>query len=122
MTDLQLQGISPEHSTDLPNGDPCGAGAPEPAKTPEDEHSSALQAHYHSLKKIGHGAQATMFKALDAHNHPVAIKIFDIKKANDWKDIELFEREVDVLKDLKIKGVPGYIETIKTDSAIYLVE
>ena len=63
-----------------------------------------------------------MLKALDAQNNPVAIKVFDYRTASDWKEVELFEREIEVLKDLDIKGVPKYIETIKTDDRIYLVE
>ena len=82
----------------------------------------ALLSDYHQLEKIGHGAQATMLKALDAQNHPVAIKVLDYSKASDWKDIELFEREIDVLKNLHIDGVPKYIKTIKTNTEIYLVE
>ena len=26
--------------------------------------------HYHNIEKLGHGAQATMLKALDAQDHP----------------------------------------------------
>ena len=37
----------------------------------------ALAQHYHNLKIIGHGAQATMLWALDRYEHPVAIKVFD---------------------------------------------
>ena len=85
------------------------------------EHS-ALLSHYHNLEKIGHGAQATMLKALDSQNHPVAIKVFDYSRASEWKDVELFEREIEVLKNLNIDGVPKYIETIKSDKTIYLVE
>ena len=85
------------------------------------EHA-VLLSHYHSLEKIGHGAQATMLKALDNENRPVAIKVFDYSKATEWKDVELFEREIEVLKNLNINGVPKYIETIKTNSIIYLVE
>ena len=87
----------------------------------ENKHA-ALLSHYHDLEKLGHGAQATMLKALDAQNHPVAIKVFDYSKAGDWKDVELFEREIEVLKTLEMDGIPRYIETIKTDNAIYLVE
>ena len=87
-----------------------------------DEQHPALLGHYHNLEKIGHGAQATMLKALDKADHPVAIKLFEYQKASEWKEFELFEREISVLKDLDIHGVPKYIETIKADNCIYLVE
>ena len=96
--------------------------------TTNDNRSEKIQVsndvlqHYHNLEKIGHGAQATMLKALDAQDQPVAIKVFDYSTVREWKDVELFEREIDVLKNLHIDGVPRYIETIKTDKVIYLVE
>lgn len=86
------------------------------------EVSDDVLQHYHHLQKIGHGAQGTMLKALDDTDHPVAIKVFDFGTVREWKDVELFEREIDVLKNLNIDGVPRYIETIKTDKVIYLVE
>ena len=86
------------------------------------EVSDDVLQHYHHLEKIGHGAQGTMLKALDDTDHPVAIKVFDFGTVREWKDVELFEREIDVLKNLNIDGVPRYIETIKTDKVIYLVE
>ena len=119
MTEQPKQTISPEPVTELSNDAPDTSNTSDSA--PETQHS-ALLAHYHNLEKIGHGAQATMLKALDERERPVAIKIFDYKNAKDWKDVELFEREIDVLKNLNIEGVPKYIETIKTDHTIYLVE
>ena len=86
------------------------------------EVSDDVLQHYHHLQKIGHGAQGTMLKALDDTDHPVAIKVFDFGTVREWKDVELFKREIDVLKNLNIDGVPRYIETIKTDKVIYLVE
>ena len=82
----------------------------------------ALVEFYHDLSNLGRGSQATMIKALDKNNKPVAIKVFDLKNTDDWKSIELFEREIHVIKNLHVYGVPGYIDTIKTDDYLYLVE
>ncbi len=87
-----------------------------------EEQHPALLGHYHDLEKLGHGAQATMLKALDKNGAPVAIKIFEYQKVSEWKEVELFEREISVLKDLNFQGVPKYIETIKTDDTVYLIE
>ena len=87
----------------------------------QTEHT-VLSKHYHCIEKLGQGAQAIMLKALDARNHPVAIKVFDFGSAGGWKDFDLFEREIEILKTLNIDGVPQYIETIKTDQKLYLVE
>ena len=82
----------------------------------------ALLPFYHDLSLIGHGSQATMLKALDKDNRPVAIKVFDLKNIDDWKNADLFEREIAVLKNLHVHGVPAYIETIKAPDYIYLIE
>ena len=81
-----------------------------------------LDGKYHDISPIGSGSQATIVKALDKNNLPVAIKIFDLSTSDEWKNADLFEREIAVLKSLHIKGVPAYIETIKTDNYIFLVE
>ena len=120
MTDQQLM-TSTDESICQPN-DASYMQNPENGPASLEIDYPALSAHYHNLEKIGHGAQATMLKALDAQEHPVAIKVFDYGKVSDWKDVDLFEREIDVLKNLNIDGVPKYIETIKTDKVTYLVE
>ena len=97
------------------------SSAPMPLNAIEEKHS-ALLAQYHEISKIGKGSQATMLKALDADNHPVAIKVFNISDMDEWKDQELFEREINVLKTIHLDGVPKYIETIRADQYLYLIE
>lgn len=92
-----------------------------PLNAVEEKHS-ALLAQYHEISRIGKGSQATMLKALDADNHPVAIKVFNISDMEEWKDQELFEREIEILKKIHLDGVPKYIETIRADPYIYLIE
>ena len=87
-----------------------------------DCENAIVSKQYHNLEKLGHGTQATMLKALDAQERPVAIKVFDYGSASGWKDYDLFKREIEVLKSLHIDGVPRYIESIQTDQKLYLVE
>ena len=82
----------------------------------------ALAGKYTLLEKIGHGAQASVFKARDANGQVVAIKIFDLREVADWKAVELWKREVDVLKSLHIKGIPKYMDYIEDMPHAYLVE
>ncbi|MBQ9817318.1 MAG: serine/threonine protein kinase [Proteobacteria bacterium] len=77
---------------------------------------------YHDIEKIAKGSQGTMLRAKDAGDHDVAIKVFDIGEADSLKSIELFEREINTIKSLHFKGVPEYIDTIKSDRYIYLIE
>ena len=82
----------------------------------------ALTGKYTILEKIGHGSQASVFKARDANGQVVAIKIFDLREVEDWKAVELWKREVDVLKSLHIKGIPKYMDYIEDMPHAYLVE
>lgn len=77
---------------------------------------------FHKLERIGSGAQGTMLRAIQEDATPVAIKVFDFQSIDDLKSLELFEREISTLRSLHIKGVPRYMDTIKSDRYIYLVE
>lgn len=71
---------------------------------------------------LGEGAQGTTYEAVDAEDgRAVAIKRFDVRGARSWKDVELAEREVRVLKTLDHPLVPRYIEHFEQDGALYLV-
>ena len=77
---------------------------------------------YHEISYIASGAQGTVLCALDDSGKKVAIKVLDIQSVESFKDIELFEREIETLRNLSVPGVPAFIETIKTDRYMYLVE
>lgn len=82
----------------------------------------ALAGKYTILEKLGRGAQASVFKAKSVDGQIVAIKVFDFRDIEDVKSVELLEREVEVLKNLKIDGIPKYIDCIEAIPNIYLVE
>lgn len=87
------------------------------------ENYSEIADKYILMECIGHGAQAKVFKSYAKEtNEVVAIKIFDITAADDWKNIELFEREAKILKDIHVSGVPKYIDYIRGTSKYYLIE
>ncbi len=77
---------------------------------------------YTSLQSIGHGAQGTMLSAVAPNGHKVAIKCFDLRTISDWKEEELFRREIETLKNIQVQGTPQFIDEIESDSIIYLVE
>lgn len=82
----------------------------------------ALAGKYTILEKLGRGAQASVFKAKSVDGQIVAIKVFDFRDIEDVKSVELLEREVEVLRNLKIDGIPKYIDCIEAIPNIYLVE
>ncbi len=82
----------------------------------------ALNGRYTIVEKIGHGAQAHVFKARDEHGEFVAIKVFDFRLAEDWKSVELLRREVGTIQSLTIEGIPKYIDFIEAPPFFYLIE
>jgi hypothetical protein len=52
---------------------------------------------------------------------PVAIKRFDVRGAKAWKDVELAQRESQVLKSLSHPKLPRYVDHFEQDGGLYLV-
>lgn len=76
---------------------------------------------------LGKGGVAVTYRAIDLEtNSPVAIKVISLKQLNNWKQIELFQREAEVLAKLKHPAIPKYIDYFdietETDKAFYLVQ
>lgn len=62
---------------------------------------------------LGEGSQGSTFSGTDRKTDAaVAVKLFDLGKAKDWKALQLFEREVETLKRLSHPGVPQFIDVI----------
>jgi hypothetical protein len=65
---------------------------------------------------LGQGSQGTTFSGTDLKTGArVAVKVFDVGRAKDWKSAELFEREVATLKQLDHPGVPRFLDVIIDD-------
>jgi competence protein ComGC len=74
------------------------------------------------LGHLGRGSQGETFDARDTlERRAVAIKRFDVRGAQAWKDVELAEREARVLQSLSHPKLPGYIDHFESDGALYLV-
>jgi len=87
-----------------------------PENTPEVQ---ALREHpqlvgqYEVIRLIGRGAQGSVYMARQiATNRIVAVKALAFDAMMDWKSNELFEREVALLKSMRIDGTPQFIEDI----------
>lgn len=55
---------------------------------------------------LGQGSNATTYSALDPDGLPVAVKALSLGGLKDWKQLDLFQREADVLRALDHPGVP----------------
>ncbi len=89
---------------------------------------SALVANRYQLKTIlGQGGMGTTYAAFDlATDQTVAIKVITFGRLQDWKILDLFEREAQVLAQLDHPAIPQYLDYFHTDSdqghTFYLVQ
>jgi serine/threonine protein kinase len=67
---------------------------------------------YTLSRKLGEGGFGTSYLAYkQGESQPVVIKLLHWNKLDDWKAIELFEREGDVLQTLDHPNIPAYIDS-----------
>jgi eukaryotic-like serine/threonine-protein kinase len=79
--------------------------------------TDALNSRYQMIDVLGQGGVGITYRAKDSSNNKiVAIKALSLRKAKDWKAIELFEREAKVLAALDHPAIPSYIDYFQVDS------
>ena len=66
---------------------------------------------YSLVGTLGSGAFGTTYEAIRKKDGKrVAVKRVELRTLEDWKSLELFEREARVLRGLNHPGIPGYID------------
>lgn len=91
------------------------------------EPGTVLKARYRLEKTLGQGAFATTWQAQDLDTDTVcAVKEVNSALINDWKSLELFEREAGVLSHLEHPHIPRLIEFFTLEEQglprLYLVQ
>jgi eukaryotic-like serine/threonine-protein kinase len=77
---------------------------------------TTLVDRYQIQALLGAGGSGQTFEGLDLQNQqPVAIKILSLRRATDWKAIELFEREAKTLAQLDHPAIPKYIDFFRAE-------
>ena len=72
-----------------------------------------LLGRYRLSAILGSGGQATTYRGERVSDGaPVAIKELLLRRLNDWKALELFEREAAVLRAIAVDGVPHYLDQL----------
>jgi hypothetical protein len=65
---------------------------------------------------LGKGGSGTTYAATDQQTgQTVAIKILSLRATEDWKTLDLFEREARVLATLDHPGIPHYLDSFQVD-------
>ncbi|MEM6255245.1 MAG: serine/threonine-protein kinase [Cyanobacteria bacterium P01_D01_bin.156] len=78
---------------------------------------SIILNRYRILSILGQGGSSITYMAKDTSNgDSVALKELSIKSLSDWKKLELFEREAQVLKNLNHPAIPQYVDYFQVDT------
>jgi serine/threonine protein kinase len=88
-----------------------------------------LAERYELAELLGAGGSGSTYRArsIDTENQSsVAIKILSLQHLQDWKQLELFEREAKVLAQLNHPQIPQYLDYFHVDTptnrAFYIVQ
>jgi serine/threonine protein kinase len=98
-----------------------------------DSRSEALHDRYELAELLGAGGSGSTYRAIPLgtkssaeHQAPVALKILSLQHLQDWKQLELFEREAKVLSQLNHPQIPQYLDYFHVDTpdnrAFYIVQ
>ncbi|MBN1409461.1 MAG: protein kinase [Spirochaetales bacterium] len=73
-----------------------------------------IKNRYRVQTAIGRGGMGTTYKALDSETgKPVVLKAINMEEVQDWKEVELFQREINVLKNLDHPNIPDYYDNFE---------
>lgn len=76
----------------------------------QPEPPEALQKDYVFERLLAQNRAATWRARRRSDDLLVIIKVLDVQRVKDWKDQELFQREMATLKQLSHPGLPAYLE------------
>jgi serine/threonine protein kinase len=73
---------------------------------------------YEILDVLGEGGSGITYRARNSQSQElVALKALSLQRSDDWKSIELFEREANILAQLNHPAIPKYIDYFTVDTA-----
>jgi serine/threonine protein kinase len=72
---------------------------------------------YQIMEPLGAGSQGRTFRAIDRETGAaVAVKVLHLRSmGGDWKQFDLFEREIAVLRSLQHPAIPRYLDNFSSE-------
>ena len=86
--------------------------------TPPRLHTSGdvIASRYQIVTLLGKGGMSETYEAEDLITHQrVALKVLSLRQMMDWKVLDLFEREAEILAQLDHSNIPHYIDSFHLD-------
>jgi serine/threonine protein kinase len=122
------EALEQTHET-IPTSEPANQTITASTHPPDDSHQAGdvIAERYRILHVLGQGGVGTTYQAEDLQTgEMVALKALSLRAMNDWKQMELFEREAQTLKQLDHPGIPKYLNYFHVDTphdrAFYIVQ
>ncbi len=84
-----------------------------------------ISSRYRIEELLGSGGAGQTYRATDlTHQREVALKELSLVQVEEWKAVELFEREASVLANLEHPNIPAYIDHFHEEEGtrLYLVQ
>ncbi|EFN53197.1 hypothetical protein CHLNCDRAFT_32227, partial [Chlorella variabilis] len=86
-----------------------------------------LGGKYAVVELLGRGGNGVTYRCTNtADGSDVAVKCLSLRTLKDWKQLEMFEREAQILKNLDHRGIPRYLDYFEQDTeqdrAFFLVQ
>jgi len=80
-----------------------------------------LNDRYEIVRVVARGGFGEMLHAIDTQtNQSVAIKRLSLSQVGNWRAVDLFEREAEVLRTLEHPSIPKYYDFFTTEEGVHL--
>lgn len=81
-----------------------------------------FQSRYEVISLIARGGMGTTYLSLDKTNgKKVVLKVLAFSEVGDWKVLELFEREIEILQSLQHSNIPQYVDHFRYENGSELL-
>ncbi|DBA82766.1 hypothetical protein WJX77_011526 [Trebouxia sp. C0004] len=104
----------------------ASSSRPAPVGTGDFNAGDVLGGAYTVVETLGRGSSGVTYKASNAEGKLVAVKALSLQSMSDWKQLDLFQREANTLKQLQHPGIPRYVADFEDDTdkdrGYYLVQ